>query len=55
MKPIKICNTCKKHTSTLYASRCKRCYKEYQEAEAEMLRRAKGLSIRVFEKGGHRD
>ena len=53
MKQIKACTICKKHTSTLYSNRCKSCYDKYKAVEQEMFRRAKGLTIRVFQKGGN--
>ena len=54
MRLVKRCQDCKKHTSTLYANRCKRCYTKYKEVEDKMFEKAKGLSIRIFEKGGLR-
>ena len=50
MKQIKVCNTCKKHTSTLYANRCEKCYKEYKEVETAIMKRVKAMTIRgVYE------
>jgi len=52
LKQLKTCNICKKHSVKLTEGRCKKCYEDLKQVENEMFKRAKGMSIRIFDKRG---